>query len=91
MLDGPSKESEFVWEARHEGMAPEIDGKIYVTDFGGDGETHAPQRGDIVTLEIIKAHDYDLEGRVVNVLRSADVAPVLASAAGEGSPFRIVT
>ena len=35
MLEGPSKDTDLVWEARLEGMAPEIDGKIYITDFEG--------------------------------------------------------
>src|SRR5262249_48026392 len=34
LLEGPSKESPLVWEARLEGMAPEIDGKVLVTDLG---------------------------------------------------------
>ncbi|MGH9817863.1 MAG: 30S ribosomal protein S12 methylthiotransferase RimO, partial [Candidatus Acidiferrales bacterium] len=39
MLEGPSRESELVWEARLEGMAPEIDGKVYITDLGEVGQT----------------------------------------------------
>ncbi|MGB0034319.1 MAG: 30S ribosomal protein S12 methylthiotransferase RimO, partial [Candidatus Acidiferrales bacterium] len=35
MLEGPSKDTDLIWEARHEGMAPEIDGKIYITEFEG--------------------------------------------------------
>jgi len=34
LLEGPSRESAMVWEARLEGMAPDIDGKVYVTDVG---------------------------------------------------------
>ncbi len=64
MLEGPSKETELVWEARHEGMAPEIDGKIIVTEIAGDAE---PRRGQMATVEITKAHEYDLIGRVVEL------------------------
>jgi len=64
MLEGPSKETELVWEARHEGMAPEIDGKIIITEIAGDAE---PQRGQMATVEITKAHEYDLIGRVVEL------------------------
>ncbi len=39
MLECPSRESELVWEARLEGMAPEIDGKVYITDLGEVGQT----------------------------------------------------
>ena len=44
MLEGPSKETDLVWEARHEGMAPDIDGKIYVTDFEGVNDAARPSR-----------------------------------------------
>jgi ribosomal protein S12 methylthiotransferase len=64
MLEGPSKETELVWEARHEGMAPEIDGKIIITEIVGDAE---PQRGQMATVEITKAHEYDLIGKVVEL------------------------
>src|SRR3984957_12577068 len=33
LVEGPSKESAFVWEPRLQGMAPEIDGKLYLTDL----------------------------------------------------------
>ncbi len=64
MLEGPSKETELVWEARHEGMAPEIDGKIIITEIAGDAE---PQRGQMATVEITKAHEYDLIGKVLEL------------------------
>jgi ribosomal protein S12 methylthiotransferase len=64
MLEGPSKETELVWEARHEGMAAEIDGKIIITEIAGDAE---PQRGQMATVEITRAHEYDLIGRVVEL------------------------
>ncbi len=91
MLDGPSQESDLVWEARHPGMAPEIDGKIYVTDFGeGEGEIQ-PQRGDMVTLEITRSHEYDLEARVVDVLRASAPPPVASGVTADASPFRVLS
>jgi ribosomal protein S12 methylthiotransferase len=33
LLEGPSTETELLWEARLEGMAPEIDGKLYINDI----------------------------------------------------------
>jgi ribosomal protein S12 methylthiotransferase len=90
MLDGVSSESELVWEARHAGMAPEIDGKIYVTELALEEGEAAPQRGDLVELEITRTHDYDLEARVVEVIsRGAGAVPALAEAGA--SPFRIVS
>ena len=67
MLEGPSSESELVWEARLEGMAPEIDGKLYITDFPvGQASTPVqPCPGDFATVEITQSGDYDLVGRVV--------------------------
>ncbi len=46
MLEGPSKDTDLVWEACLEGMAPEIDGKVYVTEFEGvnDAERFARAR-----------------------------------------------
>src|SRR4029077_12682078 len=33
LIEGPSKDNPLVWEARLQGMAPEIDGKLYLTDI----------------------------------------------------------
>ena len=33
LVEGPGKEQELVWEARLQGMAPEIDGKLYLSDL----------------------------------------------------------
>ena len=33
LIEGPSKDNPLVWEARLQGMAPEIDGKVYLTDI----------------------------------------------------------
>ncbi len=66
MLEGPSKDTDLIWEARHEGMAPEIDGKVYVTEFEGVTDAaELPPPGTLATIEITDAKDYDLIGRVV--------------------------
>jgi ribosomal protein S12 methylthiotransferase len=66
MLEGPSKDTDLVWEARLEGMAPEIDGKVYITEFVGVNDTNAlPASGTLAIVEITEAKDYDLIGRVV--------------------------
>jgi ribosomal protein S12 methylthiotransferase len=69
MLDGPSRESEFVWEARLEGMTAEIDGKIYLTELPGGGRE--ARAGNLVRVEIDRAADYDLIGRAVELLEPA--------------------
>ena len=58
LVDGPSEEHEFVVEGRHRGQAPEIDGKVFLS--GGEA-----QAGDVVTVEISQASDYDLVGEIV--------------------------
>ncbi len=65
LLDGPSSESEFLWEARLEGMAPEIDGRVLVTEFPED---FVPRPGAWVRLQITRAADLDLLGRVLEPL-----------------------
>jgi ribosomal protein S12 methylthiotransferase len=66
LIEGPSKDSPLVWEARLQGMAPEIDGKLYLTDIelsdGGFADT-----GDAALVEITKTDAYDLIGRVVEL------------------------
>jgi ribosomal protein S12 methylthiotransferase len=65
MLEGPSKDTDLIWEARTEGMAPEIDGKVYVTEFAGVNDAaDLPSRGTLATIEITQSQDYDLIGRV---------------------------
>jgi ribosomal protein S12 methylthiotransferase len=65
MLEGPSKDTDLIWEARLEGMAPEIDGKVYVTEFAGVTDAaDLPASGTMATLEITESKHYDLIGRV---------------------------
>ena len=70
LVEGPSKDTPLVWEARLEGMAPDIDGKLYLTDIElPSGET--AETGDVARVEILKADTYDLIGRVVEILPRA--------------------
>lgn len=62
LLEGASEESDLLWEGRTEMHAPEIDGKVFVTDFGRH-ENAAP--GEFYRCEITEAHDYDLVARLV--------------------------
>jgi ribosomal protein S12 methylthiotransferase len=65
MLEGPSKDTDLVWEARLQGMAPDIDGKVYVTEFEGVNDAaNLPAPGCLATIEITESKDYDLIGRV---------------------------
>jgi ribosomal protein S12 methylthiotransferase len=85
LIEGPSKDNPLVWEARLEGMAPDIDGKLYLTDIEpSTGETAAP--GDVAQIEISKTDAYDLIGRVVEILSRRAERTFAASAQVPGVP-----
>ena len=100
LIEGPSKENPLVWEARLEGMAPEIDGKLYLTDVEtASGEI--AETGDVARVEISKTDAYDLIGRVVEILPRAASQPNAAAAVAAapeklhriatGAPLRILS
>jgi ribosomal protein S12 methylthiotransferase len=102
LIEGPSKDNPLVWEARLEGMAPEIDGKLYLTDIELPGGEVA-EAGDIARVEITKTDAYDLVGRVAEILprpaagAGAGAAPMPPVAAAEklhriatGAPLRVL-
>jgi ribosomal protein S12 methylthiotransferase len=62
LVEGPSADSELVWQARLSTQAPEIDGVCYISD-PGEGPLRA---GEFRTMRITKAHDYDLTGELVD-------------------------
>ncbi|MDF0665530.1 MAG: 30S ribosomal protein S12 methylthiotransferase RimO [Nitrospira sp.] len=73
LIDGRSEETQHVLEGRHEGLAPEIDGVVYI-DEDSTSNTHvhhprlemsSPKPGDFCTVEITDAAAYDLVGRIV--------------------------
>ncbi len=84
LVESLSKDNPLVWEARLEGMAPEIDGKLYLTDIEVNGR--AAEAGDAVRVEITKTDAYDLIGQVTEILpRPAARAPQAAHAAPHAS------
>jgi ribosomal protein S12 methylthiotransferase len=62
LAEGESEETPLLWEGRTQFHAPEIDGKVYINDFG-DLET--PEAGRFYRAEITEAHDYDLVAKIV--------------------------
>ena len=78
MLEGRSADTDFVWQARLEGMAPDIDGKIYVTDICGVTDaSQLPPPGTMARVEITEAQDYELIGRATAIVSEATAdAPV---------------
>jgi ribosomal protein S12 methylthiotransferase len=100
LIEGPSKENPLVWEARLQGMAPDIDGKLYLTDIElPDGQAAEP--GDVARVEITKTDAYDLIGRVTEILprttsRGAPITPIgpppeTLTRIATGAPLRILS
>ncbi len=68
-------------------MAPEIDGKVYITEIEGATEDSMPAPGTLATVEIIDAQDYDLVGRILDSALVPDQLnnePMARSAIGTG-------
>jgi len=63
LVEGPSEETDLLWEGRSAQHAPEIDGKIFINDFGPH-ETLVP--GTFYRAEITESHDYDLVARILD-------------------------
>jgi len=62
LLMGPSEETDLLLEGRTAMHAPEIDGKVFVTDYPEGPE---PTKGDFYRCRITEAHDYDLVAEIV--------------------------
>ena len=62
LVEGESEETELLWEGRTILHAPEIDGKVFINDFGPH-ETLVP--GTFYRAEITESHDYDLVARIL--------------------------
>jgi ribosomal protein S12 methylthiotransferase len=58
MVDGVSEETDMLLEARHEGLAPEIDGTVYLNDGMANP-------GDMVKVEVTDAVAYDLVAHIL--------------------------
>ncbi|HEX8722487.1 MAG TPA: 30S ribosomal protein S12 methylthiotransferase RimO [Pyrinomonadaceae bacterium] len=62
LFEGPSEETDLLWQGRAETQAPEIDGCVLINDAP---EGRAPEPGQFVNVEITEAQEYDLVGRIV--------------------------
>ena len=63
LAEGESEETPLLWEARTQFHAPEIDGKVYINDFG---KLESLEPGRFYRAEITEAHEYDIVARVVS-------------------------
>jgi ribosomal protein S12 methylthiotransferase len=70
LVEGPSEETDLLWQSRMSTQAREIDGVCYINDFG----IAPPRAGEIRRLRITEAHDYDLVGALAH-----DPFPILAA------------
>ena len=71
LVEGISKETDLLWEARMPTQAPEIDGATWINDVEGAG----PRPGEIRMLRVTEAHDYDLVGTLLPPVEAAPPAP----------------
>ena len=85
MIEGPSKETELLWEARLATQAPEIDGVCYINDFGS--QDVPPRPGEMRRLRVTEAHDYDLVGTLLDGAEAQYAKETSAHLAG---PFPIL-
>jgi len=99
LVEGPSKDNPLVWEARLQSMAPDIDGKLYLTDIELPGGEIA-ESGDVVKVRITKTDAYDLIGRVVEIQsrtagrelapRKAEIPPEKLTRIATGAALRVL-
>jgi ribosomal protein S12 methylthiotransferase len=62
LVEGPSPDSDLVWQARLSTQAPEIDGVCYISDPG----EQPLESGAMRTMRVTEAHDYDLTGELTD-------------------------
>ena len=62
LVEGESEETELLWEGRTMLHAPEIDGKVFINDFGPH---KALVPGTFYRAEITESHDYDVVARII--------------------------
>ena len=90
LIEGLSKDNPLVWEARLQGMAPEIDGRLYLTDIQlADGRF--ADTGDAARVEITKTDAYDMIGRVIETLPRAERRRPVSEPPGPEKLHRIAT
>lgn len=63
LIEGEHEETELLIQGRHEGQAPEIDGKVIINDLNG----HHIQIGQMVKVEVTEVLEYDLIGQIVSI------------------------
>ena len=62
LLEGPSEETDLLWQGRTAMHAPEIDGTVYINDTGDREEI---SEGEFYRCEITEAHEYDVVAKLI--------------------------
>ena len=73
LVEGPSPETDLLWEGRLAGQAAEIDGKTYLNDFEGA----PPRPGTFGQVRITEFRDYDLVGTLLAGASEPAAPPLL--------------
>ncbi len=63
LVENESEETPLLWEGRTQFHAPEIDGKVYINDFGPFEELTP---GGFYRCEVTEAHEYDVVTRIIS-------------------------
>jgi ribosomal protein S12 methylthiotransferase len=74
LVEGPSRETDLLWECRLPTQAPEIDGVCYINDIDGD----EPAPGQMRILRVTEAHDYDVVGTLTETILASAPLPAKA-------------
>jgi ribosomal protein S12 methylthiotransferase len=91
LIEGPSQETDLLWECRMQSQAPEIDGVTYINDFG----EIEPTPGQIRRFRVTEAHDYDLVGMLTDEPEAAapperpNLFPILTGARPESATHHL--
>ncbi len=71
LVEGRSKETDLLWEARMPSQAPEIDGSALINDYEGI----EPRPGEMRRMIITEAHDYDVVGTLLEPAEAPPMRP----------------
>jgi ribosomal protein S12 methylthiotransferase len=63
LAEGPSEETDLLWEGRTQYHAPEIDGKVFLNDFGA---LQSLEPGRFYRAAVTEAHHYDIVARILS-------------------------
>jgi ribosomal protein S12 methylthiotransferase len=67
LAEGESEETPLLWEGRTQFHAPEIDGKVYINDFGDpEANIAALEPGRFYRAQITEAHEYDVVAKILS-------------------------